>query len=258
MIQPIILAAGKGTRMRSETAKALFRFKDKPLIRWVLDAVGRARGTKAPIIVIGHDAENVRSELGANFRYVEQKELTGTASAVKVSLPYLDHDDHALILCTDQPFVPSETLEAVESALRQDPDALVMGVVRVEDYCDWRRTFERFGRVVRDHRGSVTNIVEYNDASARERQVLEVNSGIFGARASWLSEAIPKITPSAVSGEYYLTDIVMLAVGEGKRIITIDLIAEEAFGINPLDDAHRAETIYDRSRNSPLGEQNSA
>jgi bifunctional UDP-N-acetylglucosamine pyrophosphorylase/glucosamine-1-phosphate N-acetyltransferase len=140
-----------------------------------------------------------------------KRKITGTASAVSASLPYLDFNDHVLILCGDQPLIRSETLEAVESNLRQHPDVLVMGVLHVEDYRDWRTTFERFGRVVRDVSGSVTHIVEYNDASERERKILEVNPSIFGVRASWLSKAIPKIRPSVVSGEYYLTDIVVIA-----------------------------------------------
>jgi bifunctional UDP-N-acetylglucosamine pyrophosphorylase/glucosamine-1-phosphate N-acetyltransferase len=246
MIQPVILAAGKGTRMRSQAPKALFRFKDKPLIRWIIEAATRARGTKSPIVVVGHKAEDVRSELGAEFTYVEQKEITGTASAVKASLPYLEHNDHVLILSCDQPLIQSGTLEAVVSTLRRHPDALVMGVVRVEDYREWRSTLERFGRVVRDFSGSVTNIVEYKDASESQRQILEVNPTIFGVRAGWLTEAIPKITPSAVSGEHYLTDIVVIAAGEGKSIKTINLSAEEAFGINSLEDANRAGAIYDR------------
>lgn len=232
--------------MRSEAPKALFCFQGKPLVRWVIEATQRSNCTKPPIIVVGHKAEDVRSELGPKLMYIEQTEITGTATAVKACLPYLDPDDHVLILNCDQPLVRSETVEAIESTLRQHPDALAMGVVRVEDYSDWRVTFERFGRVVRNRDGSVARIVEYADASESERGLLEINPSVFGIGARWLAMAIPEIAPSPVSGEYYLTDMVMLAADEGKRIVTIDLGPEEAFGINSIDDGHRAETVNER------------
>lgn len=243
MLQPIILAAGKGTRMQSELPKAIYPFLGKPLLRWVTDALSGVSGAKKPIIVVGYKAEEVMREMGESFTYALQSDISGTASAVKAALPYVSPEDSVLILYTDQPFPRPESIEAMGKMLEENPDALVMGTAVVEDFNDWREAFMKFGRIVRNADGSVKNITEYKDATEGERAILEVNPGVYCAKAAWLAQAISRITPSPISGEYYLTDIVSLAEADKKTILTASLAPEEALGINSLDDAARAERL---------------
>ncbi|MBV9159833.1 MAG: NTP transferase domain-containing protein [Candidatus Kaiserbacteria bacterium] len=244
MIQPIILAAGKGTRLRATSPKALFHFMGKPLIQWVIDAVKSSRVTKEPIIVVGHQSDAVRAELGPSYTYIEQIDISGTASAVKVCLPSLSTDDVALVLYSDQPLVQASSIERIEQAQSANPDALVMGAVRVPNYDGWFEPFSKYGRIIRNGQGAVKDIVEFKDATEAELKILEVNPSVFCVDVKWLATAIERIIPSAVTNEYYLTDIVKLAAADGKRIITVDLTPAETVGINSPEDAEKAAALY--------------
>lgn len=243
MLQPIILAAGKGTRLNSSLPKALYKVGGKPLVRSAIESVSGIEGMRAPLIVVGHQGDLVREELGDEYQCIEQTELTGTATAVKVALPHVAPTDGVLILNVDHPFFRTETVERFRDMYDKQRDALIMGTVRLKDFKSWREAFLQFGRIVRDEEGNIERNVEYKDASEAERALLEVNPALYCVNAAWLKKVIDHIIPSPISKEYYLTDILSLAFNNGTDIIGIELRPEEAVGINSPEDAARAEAV---------------
>ncbi len=246
MIQPIILAAGKGSRLKSEFPKAVFPLLGKPMVHRVIESLAGLPDTKSPIVVVGHLADIVRKELPESIQTVEQTELTGSATAIRDCLPHLDSSDAVIIMNADQPLVTPETFQNVLKLHTENPEALVIGTVKVPDFTDWRSPFISYGRIVRVD-GNITRNVEYKDATETERDIKEVNVGLYCVPVSWLKDAIAKIQPSPVTGEFYLTEILDLATQEGREIISSDVPAAEALGVNTQEDARHAEMVMQRT-----------
>jgi len=240
MLQPIILAAGKGTRMQSDLPKALHTLEGKPFITWVIDAIEKSGVCKPPIIVVGFGASMVQDALGLKYTYVYQKELSGTATAVKEALPHVG-DEPVLVLYCDQPFVSPDTIVKAHTLFAaENTPTLGIGTACVADFDGWRAGFMRFGRIVRDSEDIPERIVEYKEATEEERTIAEVNAGMCVVDAEWLKDALHRIEPAPVSGEYYLTELLGIARGDNKRVAVIDQSPEEAFGINSQEERTQA------------------
>lgn len=239
-MQPLILAAGKGTRMRSELPKTLFSIDGMPMLGHIIGTVCEVPELAQPIVVVGYGAEDVKEYLGNTYQYAHQVELNGTGSAVAAALPLLPKEGYVLVLYGDQPFIASETLEAIVALCAVHKPTFVQSTVVLPDFDGWRSVFNSYGRIVRDSDGRIHRMVEYKNATDEERAITEVNPGLIAVEARWLHEAIPLIQPNAVNGEYYLTDLLALAREQGKRIETVGLSATEALGINSPEDAEHA------------------
>jgi len=233
----VILAAGKGTRMNSSRSKVLHKLLGKPLISY---PILRAQELEAaPIVaVLGHQIEAVSQELVARHgaeavKVVEQAQQKGTGHAVKLGLePLAGWEGIVVILYGDVPLLKRETLTAlVDEAV--NTGGLAMLSARVADPTG-------YGRVVRDGKGQVARIVEHKDATPEERQVNEINAGIYAAPAQFLRDAVTKLQPQNAQGEYYLTDIVERAAGSiGASAILAD--EHEVAGINDRRQLAEAE-----------------
>jgi bifunctional UDP-N-acetylglucosamine pyrophosphorylase/glucosamine-1-phosphate N-acetyltransferase len=244
MLQPIILAAGKGTRMQSELPKALFPFSGKAMLDWVLEAMARVEEALTPIVVVGHKGESVREYVGERAICVEQKEITGTATAVANALPYVPDDvRNVFIMYVDQPFITPESIKAISKTHEETGATLTLGTVKLPDYSDWRSVFVAFGRIIRDPNGNVAEIVEYKNANEIERATLEVNPGFYCVEVAWLKNALSRINANEMTGEYYLTDILALAIDDEKKISSVFITPEEGLGINSVKDAEFAEAL---------------
>ncbi len=242
-MQPIILAAGKGTRMRSALPKTLFKIEGKPMLDHILETVASVPELAQPIIVVGHGSEDIKAHLGGSFTFAHQAELNGTGGAVKVTLPHLPKKGYVFILYGDQPFMRPDTLEAMVKLCSEKQPTLVQSTVFLPDFKDWRVVFNAYGRIIRGRNGTIEKIVEYKSASEEERAVTEVNPGIVAIDAAWLHEAIHRITANPVTGEYYLTEILAIAKAEGKTVETLSFSASEALGINSPEDAEFALAV---------------
>lgn len=241
MIQPVILAAGKGTRLQSSLPKTLYPVAGKPIIRHVLSTLKEVPGLLPPLIVVGHQSTLVREALGTSYGYVEQKELTGTAHAVRAALPALDTQATGmLILYGDQPFITSHTLERMTHAFNVEKPAIMQSVLSVSDFEGRYKVFRHYGRFKRDGKGRIQEIIEYKNASPEEMKLCEVNPGTCCVEVSWAASALPQVSASG-SGEYYVTALVGLAYQQQKKIITMSMAAREAIGINSQEDAQEAE-----------------
>ncbi|GBR72564.1 N-acetylglucosamine-1-phosphate uridyltransferase [Candidatus Termititenax aidoneus] len=236
----IILAAGKGTRMKSDLAKVLHEVKGRPMICRVLDMVKQVSPTEV-YLVIGHQAEKIR-EITQNFNviYAEQKEQLGTGHAVMAVEPVLkDYAGDTVILCGDVPLLKAETVQALLAKYRQgNLDGLVL-TVKLDDP-------KHYGRIVRNFAGYVERIVEYRDADAAEKAIQEINSGIYCFNTAELFAALKQIKNQNEQKEYYLTDVIGIMVGAGKKIGTL-IIDDylQVHGVNDAEDLKKAEAAIE-------------
>ncbi len=237
--QAIILAAGQGTRMNhSELPKVLIAANGRPLIAHVLDRLADV-GIIDPVIVIGFRAEKVKAALGPQ-RYALQEIQSGTGSAVQSAETQLGRFEGGIYLVYgDHPCISRQTYAALAERLEADPSVAVIvttGQVTSSD--------ERYGRILRKPDGTVDRIVEFKDATEQERAVTEYNAAPYLVRSPWLWSALRRITPSPVTGEFYLTDIVALANQDGLKVLAYQLPdQDEAQGVNTPQDLVVAERI---------------
>jgi len=229
----VILAAGEGTRMLSTLPKPLHPLLGKPLIEYVLEA-SESLSEKSPVMVVGHGADLIKDSLGERVRYVEQAELLGTGHAVQQAEELLsEYSDQVLILYGDMPLISQDTLRAIiETQGSHDGPMTILTVESADP--------RGFGRIKRDSGGNIQAIVEEADASPEELLITELNAGIYCFRSDWLWPSLNKLGLSP-KGEYYLTDLVSLAAGEGlsiKSVLAGD--PDELIGINTR--VHLAES----------------
>lgn len=220
----VILAAGQGTRMRSDLPKVLHPLAGKPLLRHVIDTA-LALSPRRLAVVVGHGAERVRTALGSlPLSWVGQEQQLGTGHAVLQALPLLARDGTTLILYGDVPLVREETLrELVALAERGSLALLTVALADPTGY----------GRILRDADGRVAAIVEHKDATADERAIREVNTGIMVVPNARLHEWLPTLGNRNVQGEYYLTDVIALAAQSGIGVAPLQADDEnEVAGVN--------------------------
>ena len=221
----VILAAGQGTRLKSALPKVLHLLAGRPLVAYALAAAEAVTG-QPPVLVVGHGADAVRAALGDRAVYVTQEEQLGTGHAVQQAEAALrGRSEAVLVTYGDMPLLSEETLRALAEAQAGNTGPLTMLSVvspRLRD----------FGRVVRGPDGNVRAVVEEAQATLDERRITELNVGAYCFRSDWLWEALPRL-PLSPKGEYYLTDIVGLAVAEGGHVAAVALEDEaEVIGVN--------------------------
>ena len=230
MIKSIILAAGKGTRMKSDTPKVLHTIFDKTLVGYVIDAVNNTGLADENFVIVGHQAERVEEYINENYdnaKCVLQSPQLGTGHAVSMALPYLkDFDGEVIILCGDTPLITSETIkEFVEYHRENKSDLTVMSAI-----------FENptnYGRIIRNQDGSLNSIVEEKDATPEQKAVKEINAGIYCINWAKIKPAFNELTSNNAQGEYYLTDIIKWGNEKNLSVNAYTLKNnEEIFGIN--------------------------
>lgn len=206
----VILAAGQGSRMKSALPKVLHPIAGRPMLHHVI-ATAKHLGTEQIHAVIGHGADQVRNSIDeASVNWVTQSEQLGTGHAVAQALPNLPDDARVLVLYGDVPLTQPETLEALVGTL--DDSSLGLLTVTMDNP-------QGYGRIVRNANGEVQSIVEQKDASAEQQRICEVNTGILAVSAKHLKQWLPTLSNSNAQGEYYLTDIITMAVGQGLKVL---------------------------------------
>lgn len=205
----VILAAGQGSRMKSALPKVLHPIAGRPMLHHVIDTA-KLLGAEKIHTVIGHGADKVREATDeASVNWVTQSEQLGTGHAVAQALPDLPEDARVLVLYGDVPLTRHETLEGLVGTL--DDNTLGLLTVTMDNP-------QGYGRIVRNANGDVQSIVEQKDASAEQQQIREVNTGILAVSAKHLKSWLPTLSNSNAQGEYYLTDIIAMAVAQGLRV----------------------------------------
>ncbi len=238
-IQAIILAAGQGTRMKSKIPKVLHRVSGKSMLQHVLDN-GRKSMVAQSTVVIGKGADMVRESLPENVGTVVQKEQLGTGHAVMVAVDEIQEEGITLVLYGDAPLIRGETLDKLMAYhSREGHQATVLTAELEEPF--------GYGRIVRDEKGLLKGIVEERDAKDEERQIKEINSGIYCFDSRELKNTLPKLDNNNAQGEYYLTDILGILRQEGKKVgayITDDF--EDIMAVNSRVQLAEVQKIMNR------------
>ena len=240
----IILAAGKGTRMKSSHPKVLHQVCGKAMVRHVLDAA-EAAGSKRNIIVVGFGADEVRAELGNAAEVVVQAEQLGTGHAVLQAEPLLrDARGTVMVLCGDTPLLTGALVKRLyEEHEKAGAKATVLTAVMPDA--------TGYGRVIRTAAGDVEKIVEHKDATEEERAVQEVNSGIYCFEKEALFSALKNVGCDNAQGEYYLPDVLSILRERGEKIWAVAADDyEETLGVNSRLHLAQAEKIL-RGRGLP-------
>ncbi len=230
MLKSIILAAGKGTRMKSDKPKVLHEIFNKALLGYVVEAVNNTGLADENIIIVGHQAETVKEYIESgykNAKTVLQSPQLGTGHAVSMALPLLsDYEGEVVILCGDTPLITPETIkEFVEFHRKEKSDLTVMSAIFDNP--------TNYGRIIRNSDGSLNSIVEEKDATAEQKEVKEVNAGIYCLNWAKIKPAFKDLKTNNAQGEYYLTDIIKWSGGKSLKTLAYTLKNnEEIFGIN--------------------------
>ena len=233
----VVLAAGEGRRLASDRPKALHELGGKALLHHVLDTA-QGLHPQEVVVVVGRAAEQVQAATRQAVTWVRQGEQLGTGHAVSQALPHLPEAGTALILYADVPLIGEATLAAALAAAASGVLALV--TAEVADPA-------ALGRIQRDRQGRIARIVEFQDASAEERAIKEINAGLLAAPVAVLRRLLPLVQPNNAQSEYYLTDVVELAIAEGIRVEGIRVADEaEVWGVNDRAQLAQLERAHQR------------
>lgn len=243
----IILAAGAGKRMFSKLPKVLHPLAGKSLISWVIETA-EALKPDGLHVIYGHQGETLKNAVDhPSIHWVCQKEQLGTGHAVLQALPFIPDDALVLILSADVPLIQLATLEALLKQLQSNKEtALSLLLATLSNPFG-------LGRIVRDANGSIQAIVEEKDASPSERMIQEIYSGICCVRASSLAQWLPHLSCNNAQGEYYLTDIIALAVREEQSITSLEVKDTfEIQGVNHRGQLQELERIWQKRQATTL------
>jgi bifunctional UDP-N-acetylglucosamine pyrophosphorylase/glucosamine-1-phosphate N-acetyltransferase len=240
----VILAAGQGKRMKSDLPKVLQPLAGRPLLGHVLDTASGLEAA-ATCVVYGHGGEQVPQAFpGRTVQWVLQAEQHGTGHAVMQAMPHIADEDMVLVLYGDVPLVQLDTLARLVAAA--GPESVAVLSVMLPDPTG-------YGRIVRDGTGRVVRIVEHKDANAKERAIHECNTGLLCAPAGRLRKWLAALRNDNAQGEYYLTDIIVMAVKDGLDVkAVVAPTAAEVMGVNDKLQLAELEAAYRRQRAQAL------
>ncbi len=243
----VILAAGQGTRMRSALAKVLHPLAGRPLLEHVL-AAASALNPDDMHVVYGHGGDHVREAMATwPVSWVEQAEQLGTGHAVQQVLPHLPDEHTVLVLYGDVPLIQSDTLKRLIE--RAGSERLALLTVELRDPAG-------YGRIVRSAKGHVMRIVEHKDANDEQRRIREINTGILAVPAPLLRKWLQQLRADNAQGEYYLTDIIEMAVADQIEVVTSAPSGiHEVMGVNDKQQLSELERFYQRAKAQNLMRQ---
>ena len=244
-LHTIILAAGKGTRMHTNLPKVMQPLAGRPMIDHVIITAGTL--TNKISTIIGYKKDVLNEHLSANFKNVEtfvQPELNGTAGAVKAAQKNIINDEDVLILYGDVPLISHESLK---NALNDNHDAVILTMIPKDPF--------GYGRVIKDDSGLATEIIEEKDASAEQKKINEVFTGIMIIKGEMLLSSLEEVNNNNAAGEYYLTDVIKIASKKGVKINPIVVEETEVLGANTKSELHEIENIFREMKSKDLLEQ---
>jgi UDP-N-acetylglucosamine pyrophosphorylase len=235
----IILAAGKGTRMKSDIAKVLHKIADKSMVAHVIDSANKA-GLENFYVVVGHQAQKVKDEVNKYFKaqFVVQKKLLGTGDAVKAAIPGLKPSiKDVLILCGDVPLIKENTIKNLIDEHKKSQSKISILATKVDEPTG-------YGRIVLDEHHNLLCIKEEADASENEKKIKRVNTGIYCFDKELLVSVVDEIRPDNNQEEYYLTDVVEIAQRKHKKMVVITMDDPgQVMGVNTLEELEKAEYL---------------
>lgn len=241
----VVLAAGKGTRMKSVLPKPLHQIGGQPMLSHVLKTA-RALDPAQLIVVYGHEGEKLKSyyKNEEDITWVEQKTFLGTGDAMKYAISEVLPDSNVLVLYADTPLIDVHTLREMSQSLGDEKGICWLTVNAHQPF--------GYGRIIRDATGEMTSIIEEKDADSSQKEIKEVNSGLFAASSDVLVEALPQLKDDNQQGEYYLTDVVKIAHHNNIAINTVSGDFSVIRGVNDRVQLAELESIYQDKRRKEL------
>ena len=232
----VILAAGQSTRMKSELPKVLHPLAGKPMVQYAVETAAELALAK-PLLVVGNGADQVRRTVGDQVIYVEQRELLGTGHALLQTRPLLEgRSETVAVWYADMPLLSADTLRRLLELLEESDGPIAMLTVEADDPMG-------FGRILRDDANQVVGIVEEAVATDAQKAIKELNCGVYCFDGAWLWPRLTQL-PLSPKGEYYLTDIVAIAVAEGQSVEALRISdVTEVLGINDRSHLAQAEAV---------------
>jgi len=240
----VILAGGKGTRLNcTDKPKVMLDLNGKPIVEYVIDTL-RQMGfeDKQICLVVGFKHEVVEDYFGDSFVYALQAEQLGTGHAVMMAESVMkDKFERIVVLCGDSPFVSQKTIEEIIKNNIENKNFVTMTSVVSPNYEAENARFYDFGRVVRNAENNIINITEKKDCTEEELKILEGNAAYYCFESKWLWENINSLKTNNVQNEYYLTDLIDIAISQNEKVESVIIPAEETFGINTLEQLEQAK-----------------
>ncbi len=247
-IASVVLAAGKGTRMKSKLPKVLHKVAGKAMVERVLETASSI-GTERNVVIIGFGGDAVKEYLGDRAEYVVQEEQNGTGHAMKQAFSALgDFDGTILLLCGDTPLVTKESLENLVADHEKNQAAATVLTAHMDDPTG-------YGRIIREDSGKVVRIVEQKDGKPEELAVEEINTGMYAFDSKKLWPCLDLLSDDNAQGELYITDVIGILVGQGDRVGAYMMEDnEESLGVNSRVQLAQAEAILKKRKNRQLME----
>lgn len=235
----VILAAGLGTRMKTDTPKVMHKVGSETILARVVSSLRKA-GIEKMIAVIGYKAELIESSFKEqDITFVRQEELLGSGDALARAVPHLEEDGNVLVTCGDAPLISEETFSSMIKIHEGEDAAATLLTCRIDDGAD-------YGRVVRDDGGNVLKIVEAKDLEGRQKEINEVNVGTYCFKNADIRKFISEIKINEKKQEFYLTDMVDILVSRDRKVSSVECREEEFIGINSRKELAMANKIVNR------------
>ncbi len=238
----VILAAGKGTRMKDELPKVLVPLKGKPMIEYLIKSIFDSGVDNNPVIVVSLDNKELINNALKNYdcKYAPQDKQLGTGHALACVKDLIDESaDNIIVLYGDHPFIKPETIKEL---IEVHTGKITMMTTEVEDFNDWRKNYYSWGRIIREG-DKIQAIKEFKDASEEEKKIKELNPAFYCFSAEWLWKNIKKLENNNAQKEYYLTDLIKIASEQNIKISSIKINFNEAIGINSKEELEIAEKL---------------
>ncbi|MFA5947201.1 MAG: NTP transferase domain-containing protein [Patescibacteria group bacterium] len=250
----VILAAGKGKRMGASVPKPLVPVAGKPMISHLLDRIRKSGLDEKPVVIVSPDGKDTFfAELGDSVTYGVQLEQNGTGDALRYAEDACKGASRIIVLYGDHPFIGPEVLKQLADLSSKNSGDIAMLTATVPNFVGDYSMFIKWGKIIRassakGHDGvmPVQALRESKDASAEEAMITEVNPGIYAFPVPWVFDRLKDVKNENASGEYYLTDLIGLAMAEGRKIVTASVDPLQVVGINTPDELSKAEELLNK------------
>ena len=244
MTKIVVLAAGKGRRMGRNIPKVLIPLSGKPIIEYLVESIKQSAVCDKPVVIVAPDNKDSIEQALNGCDYVMQEKQLGTGHAVACTKDFLQNEaNNILVLYGDMPFISGETIKKLSQTHLEEEKVLTMATVKISNLNNWAGVFRDFGRIIRGENGQIRKIVEKKDATKGELEIKEINPSYFCFQASWLWQNINGLKNNNQQKEYYLTDLVQMAIDQGEKIASIEIEPHECLGINTPEQLQLAKKL---------------
>lgn len=240
----VILAAGEGKRMKSDLPKVMHLLNGKPLIGHVVEIVEHIPGIEKIVLVVSPKHTLVQDYIGSRAEYSIQTHPLGTGDAVLSTENLLKESvGHVLIVYGDMPLLSTDSLVRLKEEHMDKENVMTMMTVTVPNFEGEYAPVRTFGRIIRDENGNIIKNVEYKDATDLQKEIKELNPCLYCFQVDWMFDHLKRLEPKNAQGEYYLTDLIQMALEEKQKVSSIAIDPSESHGVSTQEDLQILSTL---------------